>query len=60
MAKLTTYIRHGEDVAAGFAASAEVWGQHPAAVTVLQVAALGRPEALMGIDLVGIEAIAIV
>jgi len=53
--KLTIYLRHGEDITAGFAASAEVWGQHPSALTVVQVSALGRPEAL-----VGIEAIAVV
>jgi hypothetical protein len=35
---------------AGFSASQEVWGQHPTAITVLQVAALGRPEALVEID----------
>ena len=55
VAKMTIYIAEGQDPNAGYAASAEVWGMNPTAVTVLIVQALGRPEAL-----VGIEAIAVV
>ena len=53
--KLTIYFKHGESIADGFAASGEVWGQNATAITVIPVPALGRPEAL-----VGIEAIAVV
>ena len=55
VAKMTIYIAEGQDPNAGYAASAEVWGQNATAVTVLIVSRLGRPDAL-----VGIEAIAIV
>ena len=50
MAKLTIYLQADVDLAAAYSAAAEVWGQHPTAITVLQVAALGRPEALVEID----------
>jgi len=53
--KLTIYFRAGESVQEGFAASGDVWGMNPTAITVIPVPALGRPEAL-----VGIEAIAVV
>jgi enamine deaminase RidA (YjgF/YER057c/UK114 family) len=48
--KLTIYIKHGESVQEGFAASADVWGQNATAITVIPVPALGRPEALVGIE----------
>lgn len=50
VAKLTIYLAAGEDAREGFAASQDVWGNHPTAVTVLQVAALGRPEFLVEIE----------
>ncbi|MBX3029520.1 MAG: RidA family protein [Chloroflexi bacterium] len=50
VAKLTIHLVAPADIRAGFAAAQEVWGPHPAAITVLQVAALGRPEALVEID----------
>lgn len=31
-------------------AAAQVWGQHPTAVTVLQVAGLARPDCLVEIE----------
>ena len=34
----------------GFGASMRVWGQHPTAITVLHVAKLGRPDALVEIE----------
>ncbi|CAO5234794.1 RidA family protein [Frankia sp. AgKG'84/4] len=52
VAKLTIYLAAGVDPAAAYAASAQVWGPHPTAVTVLLVAALGRPEALVEIEAV--------
>lgn len=55
VAKLTVYFKDGESVQEGFAASSDVWGMHATAITVIPVPALGRPEAL-----VGIEAIAVV
>jgi enamine deaminase RidA (YjgF/YER057c/UK114 family) len=48
--KMTIYIAAGQDPNAGYAASAEVWGYNATAVTVLIVSALGRPEALVGIE----------
>ena len=53
--KLTIYLKVGESVQEGFAASGDVWGMHPTAITVIPLPALGRPEAL-----VGVEAIAVV
>lgn len=50
VAKLTIYFKQGESIQEGFAASGEVWGPHPTAITVLPVPALGRPEALVGIE----------
>ncbi len=50
VAKMTIHVVAPADIMAGFSASQEVWGQHPTAITVLQVAALGRPEALVEID----------
>jgi enamine deaminase RidA (YjgF/YER057c/UK114 family) len=50
VAKMTIHVVAPADIMAGFAASQEVWGKHPTAITVLQVAALGRPEALVEID----------
>jgi len=42
----------GQDVRAAFAASQEVWGPHPAAVTVVVVAGLAVPGALVEIEAV--------
>jgi enamine deaminase RidA (YjgF/YER057c/UK114 family) len=52
VAKLTVYVTAGTDVREGFAASAEVWGDHRTAITVLIVAGLARPDALVEIDAV--------
>jgi 2-iminobutanoate/2-iminopropanoate deaminase len=52
VAKMTIYIAEGQDPNEGFAASGEVWGRHRTAVTVLVVPQLGRPEALVGIEVV--------
>jgi enamine deaminase RidA (YjgF/YER057c/UK114 family) len=50
VARLTIYLKAGADVSAGYRAAAEVWGNHPTAITVLQVAGLARPDALVEID----------
>ena len=50
VAKLSIYLDQSVDVTEGYAASAEVWGANPTAITVLKVASLGRPEALVEID----------
>ena len=50
VAKLTIYLDASVDPNEAYRASAEVWGMRPTAVTVLKVAALGRPEALVGVE----------
>jgi len=50
VAKLNIYLITGGDVTAGYQAAAEVWGQNPTAITVLQVAGFARPEVLVEID----------
>ncbi len=50
VAKLTIYLDASVDPNEAYRASAEVWGMRPTAVTVLKVAALGRPGALVGIE----------
>ena len=50
VAKLTIYVKLGESVQEGFVASGDVWGRHATAITVIPVPALGRPEALVGIE----------
>ena len=52
--KMAVYIVEGQDPNAGYAASAEVWGRNATAVTVLIVRALGRPEALVGIEVIAV------
>lgn len=50
VAKLTVYLVAGQDFTEGYAATAEVWGMYPTAVSVMQVAGLGVPGALVEID----------
>ena len=50
VAKLTIYLQADVDLAAAYGAAAEVWGEHPTAVTVVRVAALGRPECLVEVE----------
>lgn len=52
VAKLTIYLRADADLDAAFSASAQVWGQRPTAITVLRVAGLAIPDALVEIDAV--------
>jgi 2-iminobutanoate/2-iminopropanoate deaminase len=35
---------------AGFAAALPIWGEHPTAITVVQVPAFARPDVLVEID----------
>ena len=48
--RMAIYMVDGQSVDEGYAASMNVWGQNPTAVTVQTVANLGRPEALVEID----------
>ncbi|MFL1431589.1 MULTISPECIES: RidA family protein [unclassified Nocardiopsis] len=50
VAKLTIHLKVGGDVTAGYRAAGEVWGPHPTAITVLQVAGFARPDVLVEID----------
>jgi 2-iminobutanoate/2-iminopropanoate deaminase len=52
VAKLNIYLAADADIQAAFGASAEIWGPHPTAITVIRVAGLARPEALVEIDAV--------
>lgn len=52
VAKLTIYLHADADLDTAFGAAAQVCGQRPTAVTVLRVAGLARPEALVEIDAV--------
>ena len=48
--RLTIYLVAGPDVRVGYEAAQRVWGAHPTAVSVLQVAGLARPDCLVEID----------
>jgi 2-iminobutanoate/2-iminopropanoate deaminase len=50
VAKLTIYLSADVDITAAYTASQEVWGSHATAITVLFVAALGRPECHVEIE----------
>jgi 2-iminobutanoate/2-iminopropanoate deaminase len=52
VAKLTICVVQGQDIRAAFAASQKVWGSHPTTVTVLVVAGLAVPGALVEIEAV--------
>jgi enamine deaminase RidA (YjgF/YER057c/UK114 family) len=54
VAKLNIHLLAGGDVAAGYEAAGEVWGDHPTAITVLQVAGFARPDVLVEIDAVAV------
>jgi len=54
VAKLNIYLAADADVNAGYAASREVWGDRPTAITVLRVAGIGRPDALVEIDAIAV------
>ncbi len=50
--KLTIYIKQGQDISAAFGAAQNVWGMHPTAVSVIIVAGLANPQALVEIEAV--------
>ncbi len=50
VAKLTIYLDPTVSGENGFAAAMPIWGQHPTAVTVVQVASFARPGVLVQID----------
>lgn len=52
VAKLNIYLPADGDINAAFGESAKVWGDHPTAITVVRVAGLARPDALVEIDAV--------
>jgi enamine deaminase RidA (YjgF/YER057c/UK114 family) len=52
--RLGIYLVAGVDAQAGFAASQAVWGHHRTAITVLTVAGLARPDALVEIEAVAL------
>lgn len=52
VARLGIYVTGEVDFRAAYEAAREVWGDHPTAITVLRVAGLGRPEALVEIEAV--------
>ena len=54
VAKLTIYVHVDADLGAGFAASRDAWGEQPTTITVLRVAGLARPEALVEIDAIAV------
>jgi enamine deaminase RidA (YjgF/YER057c/UK114 family) len=52
--RLVIYLAPDASLQEGLAASGEAWGDHPTAITVVHVAALGRPDALIGIEAVAV------
>ncbi len=52
--KMTIYVAKGQEIEAGFAASKKIWGMNPTTISVLFVEALGRPEALVEIEVMAV------
>lgn len=50
--KLSIYLVQGNDINEAFGAAQQVWGAYPTTVTVLFVAGLAHPEALVEIEAV--------
>jgi 2-iminobutanoate/2-iminopropanoate deaminase len=48
--RMIIYVVKGQEIEAGFAASKKIWGMNPTTISVLFVGALGRPEALVEIE----------
>ncbi len=48
--RLGIYIVQGHDPREAYAAAQRIWGVHPTAITVLSVAALGKPDFLVEIE----------
>lgn len=54
VAKLNVYLAADADLNAAFGATADVWGNHPTAITVLRLAGVARPGALIEIDAIAL------
>jgi enamine deaminase RidA (YjgF/YER057c/UK114 family) len=54
VAKMTVHLVDSVDLREAYGAVAAVWGPHPTAVTVLKVAGLALPGALVEIDAVAV------
>lgn len=52
--KLTIYLVDGSDPQTAFGASRSAWGDHRTAITVLTVAGLAQPDALIEVDAVAV------
>jgi 2-iminobutanoate/2-iminopropanoate deaminase len=52
--KLTIHLVDGIDPREAFGPVPKVWGPHPTTVTVLRVAGLARPDALVEIDAIAV------
>ncbi len=50
--KLGIYVVQGHDMRPAFAAAQAIWGMHPTTITVLMVAGLANPQALVEIEAV--------
>lgn len=48
--RLGIYVVQGHNVREAYAAARRIWGEHPTAITVLFVAALGNPRFLVEIE----------
>ena len=48
--RLAVYLVKGQDIRAAFGAAQKVWGVNPTAVTVLVVAGLANPQALIELE----------
>ena len=52
--RMAIYLVAGESVDEGYAASLKVWGPNPTALTAAIVPSLGRPDALVEIEVVAV------
>jgi 2-iminobutanoate/2-iminopropanoate deaminase len=50
VAQLTVYLVAPADATTAFASAQEVWGDHPTAVSVIQVSGLARPDCLVEVS----------
>jgi 2-iminobutanoate/2-iminopropanoate deaminase len=48
--RLAVYLVQGQDIRAAFGAAQKVWNVNPTAVTVLVVAGLANPQALIEVE----------
>jgi 2-iminobutanoate/2-iminopropanoate deaminase len=50
VAQLTVYLVAPADATTAFASAQEVWGDHPTAISVIQVSGLARPDCLVEVS----------